>query len=565
MDHKLGVKANANIQHGGTGEKTSLAKKSESGLKNAARKVGNVVSISTMAADKAIGNIDNKAVQIAHKSLHIASDAARLGGKTVKVAAKTTGKVIKTSFKLSRAVAQKVRLAKMKDKPKLKVKTSKLYKTMNAALATKKYFLKPAAKASKNGVKLGSSAAGTVTDKAAFALGSIDNDTARFAKKAYDVANTTGAIALKTGKGSAKIIRGTGKTVRTLLTKKGRRQLVKSVKRRVDKIKRNVQRTQKIAKTTAKATKATAKFAAKAAKLAAQLVSRFIGLLVSTAPFSIFLALFVAAVILITYLVSNSFTLALGKQERIAGWALTSSDEANAIYNNIRQLATILNTGCENKFAKPLKQDITNFANEASDPPNIIDYTIGDSEGTSYPASDSINSSIDDFINSASEYTSDNYSDFMAALVVLKSRGQGENFALEKFKPAEIEEFIGGVDSNSCTYGSTFFIKTTDTSTGETCPNEDCKTKTEPGCKCSSYTDEDGKVHEYCGGHPYCDHDHKKLTVTVQTVDEYYGNSIPEIYGFNEDETEYFNDLSSFISDLLQEMMSEGETDDQSN
>lgn len=477
-----------------------------------------------------------------NKSLKVASSTVRFGGRTVKVC----GNTIKKTIKAPAATVKKVKLMKLKlrhlDKAVAKNQLKK------AVAASGKFVVKSAKNTVKNSAKLAGKAANGLVN-------SIDNDTVRFAKQSADAARAAASAAKKAGKAAGKTIKTTSKTVRTLATKKGRRKLASSVKRKIANTKRNIRRAQKMAKNTAKVAQKTAKAAAKAAKAFIQLGARFIGFLISTMPWSLIVLGFAVIVILFVYLVSNCFAMSLGAQERVAGWALEPDDEPQKIYTNIAELAVRMETACENSFSNAMKQEITRFCSEAATPPNIIAYKIGESSGTIYPASGAdgqINALIDSLISSSSTYSSKYYSDFMAALVVLMTRAHGteEGFALEKFTVADMEKLLGGLNSNSCEFGSTFFIKTTSITDGETCPGAACKKKTKPGCKCA--VDENGN--KYCAGHPYCNNDHKKMTVTLQTVAEYTGKSIPEVYGFSESDTQYFNDVSSFISDLLNDM-----------
>lgn len=569
MEHKLGSRGDAAIQHG-IGEKVSLAKKKESGLKSASQKMetgvaaaikgapavkravgkiagnpvvkagGKVVSTAASAVDKAVDHIDNEVVQRGVKSFHIASSAVRLGGKTVKFAAKSTGKVIKNSFKLSRAVAQKVRLAKRKEK-KLRVKTSKLYKAMTAANAAKKYVLKPAVKS----VKLGANAAGSVIDKTVGSLGNVENDTAQFAKKAYDVANAAGAITLKTGKASIKAIKGTGTTARTLFTKKGRRKLVKSVKQSVQRVKRTVRNIRKAGKITVKAVKFIAKMTAKAAKLAAKLVVKLVNLIISTVPWS----LIIIGVIVLLCIAASAFAALIASDQEDKTNGLASPDgDITEILSNVAEFEKMFAEVGKENVTDPLKSTVTSFCAPVSDPQRIIVYN-----GTLYyPArgkADTINPSIGAYVDS--NLSTERYIAFLAALKVLKVRETGDGSDL--FTKSDFKEFIGTVNGNSCTYGDTFFIKITSTVGGQTCPGSNCKVRyCDNGCR--TRTNSDGKEERYCPGHRYCDHDHVKMTVTLRTVEEYTGKSIPEIYGFDEDEWEQYDDYKEVIGLIIEEI-----------
>lgn len=441
-------------------------------------------------------------------SAKIASATARLGGKTVRV----TGKTIKRSMKIPAATVKKVKLMKQK------------LRHLNKAVV-------------KNKLKKAVAASGKFVVKSAKLTDSIDNDTVRFAKQSYNTAKAVASGAKRTVKTVKKAVKRT-------------QRLVKSVKRNVNRIKRTAKATKKVVKATAKAVKTAAKFIIK-------IVGKVINLIASTAPWSLIIIAIIVVIVLFVYFVANLFSHTIGEQDRVAGWAIDESDcTEDDVYSNIKELAQMVKTGCENKFSKDIKDEISAFCISVSDPQRIIEYTVGDTSATLFPAAggdSTINPIIDSVINDFSRHTSTEYSDFMAALVALTARKNfgNESFALEKFTQAEIEEFIGGLNSNSSSFGSTFFIKTTATTTGETCPNADCKTKKERGCDCGGKDENGNKV---CNGHPYCDNDHEKLTVKFQTADKYYGKTFSEIYGFNDEDAAYFSDVGEFIRIMLKEM-----------
>lgn len=447
-------------------------------------------------------------------------------------------------MKIPAATVKKVKL--MKQKLRHLNKAVVKNKLKKAVATSGKFVVKSAKFTVKSGVKAAGKAADGLTD-------SIDNDTVKFAKQSFDAARAAAEAAKKAGnaaKKTGKAVKTTAKTVRTLATKKGRRKLVKSVKKKVARVKRNVRRAKAVAKATAKAVKT-------AAKLVVKIVGKVINLIASTAPWSLIIIAAIIVIMLLFYLVWNAFGTAKGGSERVGGWAVGDSDETpQDVHSNIKELAQMVKTGCENKFSKDIKDEISAFCISVSDPQRIIEYTVGDTSATLFPAAggdSTINPIIDSVINDFSRHTSTEYSDFMAALVVLTARKNfgNESFALEKFTQAEIEEFIGGLNSNSCSFGSTFFVKTTATTTGETCPNADCKTKKERGCDCGGKDENGNKV---CKGHPYCDNDHEKLTVKFQTADKFYGKTFSEIYAFNDEDAAYFSDVGDFIRIMLKEM-----------
>lgn len=459
-----------------------------------------------------------------HTSKKIVSASARLGGRTVRV----VGKTAKRTIKLPAATVKKVKL--MKQKLRHLNKAVAKDKLKKAAAASGKYIVKSAKFTVKSAAKAAGNAADSLTD-------SINNDTVRFAKQSYNAAR--------------KVASGAKRTVKTAKnTVKRSRKLVKSVKRNVNRVKRTI-------KVTKKVVKATAKVAKSVAKLVAKVVTKVVSLIVETLPYSLIVIAIIVIILLIIWLVTNSYSSTIAEQDRVAGWAIEESDcTEEDVYSNIKELAQMVQQGCENKFAKDLKDDISDFCVSVSDPQRIIEYTVGDTSATLFPAAgkdSTINPIIDSLISSSSKHTSTEYSDFMAALTVLTVRKNNgnESFFLDKFTQSEIDEFIGGLNSNSCTYGSTFFVKTTSITSGNTCPGADCKTKKIPGCDCGG-KDENGR--KKCNGHPYCDNDHEKMTVKFQTADKYYGKSVSEIYGLNEEDARYFSDVSDFIRIMLMEM-----------
>lgn len=619
MEHKIEKRSEPAIQHGGSGEKTFLEKKTERGIKSAARTIGNdveavkktaekfsanpivktggkVVSTVALAMDKAVGSVDNDVVQLTYKSLHILSDAVRLGGKTVKVAAKTPFK----AMKLSRAIFQKIRWFSNWKKNRIKVKKSKLFKMMTAAAVTKKYALKPSAKV----VKFGAVGAKNALDKTVEALGNIDNDTVQFAKKSYDAANAAGAAALKTGKASARVVKGTFKTGRAILTKKGRRGLVNSVKRRIQNVGHGVRNVINAPRKAARAVKFSAKMTAKAVQLAARAVAKFVSLIASTAPWSLILI----AVFALSIVSANILTAAVAeKDEKAAAGLIGTNDNASDTLLYMDETEELFREVVNEKIIEPLKNTESDFCGDVNtsdedssvgtessltadeedsgaDENALPDYSsqkiIEFNSEVFFPSSenaDKINVLIEQYVDS--NLSVQRYSSLLAALNVLVTRENGavpnpddddeepddedeeveddeveaedgkRTITLEK---SDFETFIGTVNVNTCIYGSTFFIKTTAVTTGEACPNEDCTTEYLDD-NCESLQNEDGSTEYYCGGHPTCPHKHEKLSVMLKTVEELYSKSIPEIYGFSEEEEYRFELYSEIIEDLVGE------------
>lgn len=594
-----------------TDKDRGLLKKTEKTIKNVARSApvkagGKAVSAATSAIDNAIGSIDNDVVQIAHKSLHIAQSTVRLGGKTIKIAAKTSVKTVKLGI----TIAQKIRLAKAKQK-KLKVKTSKLYKAKEAADAARKYALKPAVKAA----KYGANAAGAVVDKAAEALGKVDNDALQFAKKTYDAANKAGAVTLKATKGAVKTAY---KTSRTLLTKQGRRGLVHNVKRRIDKVKRGVRNVGKAAKTTAKAAK-------NVGKLVAKLATKLASLLMSTAPWSfLIIGIFILVIIAV-----NAITAAISKDEgdKTAGLVGADSD-ITEVFANLEEFEDMFETVAKEKITDILKKTVTDFCgaavkeeesdsdvesdteSDAEDDDEDSDVSAGDAiikfnNKVFYPASgsaDAVNELIEQYVDNGT--STDRFASLLATMKVLAVRekngyhetnssdetteeteeeGEEEDGEEEEetddtdedtdeegegttdsedsiavFTKSDFETIIGTVNSNSCKYGDTFFIKITAVTENGTCPDKNCQLEyRDDDCAEREVPNESGSgthTEKYCKGHPYCPGNHKTLTITLKTAEEYSSKSVAEIYGFNSEEEEQCEAYKEFIDALIEEM-----------
>lgn len=554
MEHKVKAKGDASIHHE-IKEKTSLAKRTDSGISSAAR---------TLNKEKS-----EKQNPVNHRR-RMTSMPAGLRMKSVKPGGLNRIIMQKSGLKKAKTkrLLKKLKLAKIgrfkgrKFRIKYKPKFGKL---KAASAAVNKYAVKPVSA----GVKKTAAAAGSAVGKA---LDSSDNETVQFAKKSYDGAKT-----------AARTVKNTVKN-----TVKGTRKLAKTVDRGVRNVRRNIKYVKHAAKTAQKAAKATARAAKSAAKItsktvqaiakaAVQAVHGVVSFIASTAPWSLIIIAAVLLIVIIVYMLMNVITAIAGGQRGAGGWAMGESDTESDVYANFSELGELLDDACDSSFADSLKSTIKDFCalwyhedgcqTAVDDDGNSYKYCDGhikdnvlevqiNGSSVYYQAhghDDEANGKIDAFIGGASGISSKNYSDFMAALVVLKTRENkdNENFALEKFTKADMEKFIGGVNSNTCDYGDTFFIKTTERTTGK-CPNENCRTEYK-GDDCCSRVNSNGDVVNYCGGHPYCPGTHDKLIVKLKTVDEYYEKSIAEIYGFDDEEREQFEAVREFVSAILED------------
>lgn len=536
----------------------------------AGKAVGKVASAVGAAADKATDSIDNDVVQFGKKSYTVLSSVVKLkvGGtvKTVKLAGKTIRGGIKLGASIERKV-QKAKLSKMKTKgldkavekkfvnlKKFKLADKKkvdklgkavknarrIKKAKKAAEFAKKHVIYPAKKV----IKKSASAADGVIENVA---GKIDNDTVQFAKKAYDVAKAGVAVTGKAAKLGGRTIKGAVKTTRTLVTKCGRKRLVKSIKRSVQRVKRNIRRVKQIAKVIGKAAKVIAKAAAKAAKAVGKAIVKLVQLIASTAPWS----LIIIAVIALIIIAINVVIAICGDEEEGGTAGLRSeSGDIDEVYENLEKFEEMFAEASKENITDPLNTTVTGFCTPKEDPQNIIAFN-----GSVYfPAAgkaDTVNSLTENYVDSS--ISQDRYVTFLAVLKVLEERETGERSDL--FTKSDFKTLIGTVNGNTCVYGDacdTFFIKTTVTTTGETCPGAACKTRYCDGCQ--TRTNSDGETETYCPGHSYCDHDHTKLTILLKTVEEYSGKSVAEIYNFDDEEEYKFEDYKYIIESLIEEM-----------
>ncbi len=227
------------------------------------------------------------------------------------------------------------------------------------------------------------------------------------------------------------------------------------------------------------------------------------------------------------------------------------------IYKNLEKFLDEAEKSLDDKVQKPLKNEITGFCNgDTNKPRRILEYVSENNTVLYFPASGHdtiVNGYIDDF-------DLEFYPDFLAALFVLMTRDKQKADGTDDttiydfdFKRSDFEDLLGTVDANSCKYGSTYVYKTTTEIPNCACPGENCETEYRTGCKCASYTDEDGHKHYYCGGHPYCPHTHTKLQVRLYTIQEYTDRPLSDIYSFSDNENIRFEAAKAFIDGLIRD------------
>ena len=397
-------------------------------------------------------------------------------------------------------------------------------------------------------------------------------EAAKLGLKTYDYAERGVKTAVETGVKTVK--KGTRLTKRVYhkLHKTTSAELKRTLRKRVfrNKLKTQVnymakQAVRKGAKAAGKATANAAKKAAqsayKAAQAAAQAiasaVSKIVGLIVETMPWSLIV---IGAILLILIIALMFGSLLGGASGSVAGggaWLVddNSSQTPEEIYEGYKKFVEQAKEVMETQAKDALKDKVSAFCNsDTTAPRKIIQYIDKDHNILRYPASGA-DSTINPIIE---QFGTDDYADYMSLLFVLMTREKQQADGVPDdtiydfdFKKEDFEEFMKTVNENSCRWGDTFVIKTAVETSPEYCPGQNCKTKTKPGCKCASYTDEEGKVHEYCKGHPYCPKNHTKLTVKIYTVKDYYGKEYPEIYNFTENEKKRYEASKAIIQGMI--------------
>lgn len=400
-----------------------------------------------------------------------------------------------------------------------------------------------------------------VTKPAAIAGNKLMSQRANFSKSGSD----TGTEMIKLGLQSADYARRGARGIKTAV--QAPRKIYKGVKRTVNAGKRTVKTAKnaaKAVKATAKATKAAVKgirLAAKAAvqvvKATVQLVHKIVSLIVETAPWSLIIIGAILLLILIMFIINSIINAVEGSVTGVGGWAISDSEPNTPedIYQNLERYLDDAEKAINDKVQKPLKETVKAFCDSDTEKPRkIIEYKSDTRSALFFPAKgkDSVISGyIDDF-------DIEFYPDFLATLFVLMTRDKQNAEGISDteifdfdFKRKDFEDFLNDVNKNSCKYGSTYVYKTTEEIPNCTCPGEDCRTKTTPGCRCDYWTDDDGRKHYYCGGHPYCPSDHTKLQVKLYTVQEYYETDLATIYNFSVNERARFESTKEFIQALI--------------
>lgn len=302
-----------------------------------------------------------------------------------------------------------------------------------------------------------------------------------------------------------------------------------------------------------KTAQAAFKAAQAAAKAIASAVAKVAALIAETMPWSLIV---IAAIVLIVLIALMFGSLVSGA----GGGAWLVDDDKNQtpeeIYEGYKEFIEQAKDVMETQAKDALQSEVSSFcSSDTADPRKIIEYHDKSNTRTFYPAA-----GADATINALIEqFGTDDYADYMSLLFVLMTREkqQADGAADDEiydfdFKKEDFEEFMKSVNENSCRWGDTFVIKTAVETSPHACPGQNCKTEYISGCHCDYYIDDEGEIHHYCGGHPYCPVNHTKLTVNLYTVKDYYGKDYPEIYNFTDNEKTRYEASKAIIQGLLE-------------
>lgn len=397
-------------------------------------------------------------------------------------------------------------------------------------------------------------------------------EAAKLGLKTYDYAKQGAKTAVETGVKTVKNGAQLTKRVYKKLHKPTTAELKRTLRKRIyrNKLKSQVnylakQTVRKGTKAAGKAAANTAKMAAQAAQKAAQAaakaitsaVTKIAGLIAETMPWSLIIIGAILIILIIALMFGSFLGGASGSFAGGGAWLVddNSSQTPEEIYEGYKKFVEQAKEVMETQAKEALKTQVTSFCDsDTTAPRKIIQYIDKDNNILRYPASGA-DSTINPLIDS---FGTEDYADYMSLLFVLMTREKQQADGVTDdmiydfdFKKEDFEEFMKTVNENSCRWGDTFVIKTAVETSPEYCPGQSCKRKTKPGCKCSSYTDEGGKVHHYCGGHPYCPKNHTKLTVKLYTVKDYYNKEYPEIYNFTDNEKTRYEASKAIIQGMI--------------
>lgn len=313
------------------------------------------------------------------------------------------------------------------------------------------------------------------------------------------------------------------------------------------------------------AAKASAKAAQASAKAIAGAAAKISSLIASTMPYSLIILAAVLIILIIALIVGSAMTSAGGTVAGGGAWLVNDSkmQTPEEIYKDYQKFIEEAKKVMDKNVQKSLEKEVDSWCkSDTKDPRRLIQYVSNTRNVTYYPANGH-STTIDSYIEAFDDkFDTEFYSNFLAVLFVLMTRDMQKTDRVTDetiydfdFSKSDFEELIGELNKNSCKYGETYCYKTTQVVSGCTCPGQNCKTKTIPGCKCKSGTrvDDEGKPHTYyyCGGHPYCPSNHDKLVVTLYTIEDYHHSDVKTIYKFTDNENARFEAAKAIIQEML--------------
>ena len=345
------------------------------------------------------------------------------------------------------------------------------------------------------------------------------------------------------------------KVVRNSVTKRAGKAAKSAVKKTIKAVEKPAR------KAAVNAAKKAAQSAYKAAQVAVKAVSAAVakvaGLIASTMPYSLIVIGAIVLILLIFIMFGSMFGSIGGSVGGSGSWLVDDNtiQTPEEIYEGYKQFIEQAKEVVDTQVKDTLKGTVTAFCeSDTATPRKMIEYHDKNNSRFFYPANGAdttINALIDQF-------GYDEYADYLSLLFVLMTRekqqadgGQDGDIYDFDFTKEDFEEFIKTVNENTCRWGQTFMVKTAVETTGNACPGENCRVKYISGCQCGSYTDDNGNVHHFCKGHPYCEHDHTKLSVNLYTIKDYYNMDYDSIYNFTDNEKARYEASKLIIQSML--------------
>lgn len=524
-------------------------------------------------ADKATNILKNGLVSLVGQSddngakvATIGTELLDYGSSELKSAAKTGIDTIKSGSKLAKEAyklhKQKAKVKHFRKKfrnKKLKLASLKsVYSKLSSRASSAASF---AAKPT-DLIKRGFSSLAEKSDDNGVKAFNLGIQIADYGKKGASIASNAATKSVRTVKKGYEIVKDISQFRIKKRVKRGVRGKKKRITNRIER--KSAKVAAKSAKKAAQAAKKAAtqtKAAQKAAEQTASTISsiaRLASFLSSTKPYSQIIIGVIVLILIVSLMVVSFVTSASGSVTSAGGWLIDDEKQQSPeeIYDGYKKFEEQIKEVVQEQVKEALKSKVTSFCSSDTDEPRkIIQYIDKDHNRTFFPAQGS-----DEAINSwIDEFEIEDYAEYLSLLFVLKTREMqvadgvldSETYDMD-FEKEDFEEFIKSINENACSLGETFVIKTAVEKSSVPCPNKNCKRKTITNCKCAAHTDEEGVVHYYCKGHPYCPENHTKLTVTLYSIKDYYGKDYSEIYNFSDYEKARYEASKMFIQAMLE-------------